>query len=179
MSSDNVLTFEKLDTDSIVLGGQAGQAYIIPVRVRGVFSTKTYTGGTRIGKYVLKDATPAAEGWDVIKLTVSAPSAIFYLNAGVSAMPEYNQAFDYWFDLPVNGGATVTLSLSNEDYVQYQGDDNSALIPVEGFDLVNGIWLQVDYADTFDALSLNKGGGMVGLEWRAQELMVKGGRGER
>lgn len=133
------------------VGGTEGVTYNLTVRVRAVVETTNYIGGTLYGGSgrVKKDATSHTPGaHNVYALTVSDPPATYYLNHGDGG--EYVTALDYDVDIPINGGATVTLTASSQGGTQIANtgnatvpDDDSAY-PIIVSQPYNGQFMQID-----------------------------------
>lgn len=133
------------------VGGTEGVTYNLTVRVRAVVETTNYIGGTLYGGSgrVKKDATSHTPGaHNVYALAVSDPPATYYLNHGDGG--EYVTALDYDVDIPINGGATVTLTASSQGGTQIANtgnatvpDDDSAY-PIIVSQPYNGQFMQID-----------------------------------
>jgi len=100
--------------------GDSATTYYVTLRFRGVVEPKIYTGGTYDGVTpgFNVDGTPDGTGANIYKLVVSSPSHTYYLNAVpstwvYSACSVY--AIDYTKTIPVNGGASVTLTALSID----------------------------------------------------------------
>jgi hypothetical protein len=88
--------------------------YAIVLRLRGVLETKAYLGGTRAAPTVVKGGAPAGDDWNVYRLEVEAPAAVWHVNAGTSG--DYRCiAIDEELEVEARGGATVTLFASPVD----------------------------------------------------------------
>ena len=119
-------------TQPNVIGGDPAYTYAVTFRFRGVVEQKTYTGasagccnepavGTNAAFFVT-GGTAAGDNFAVYSLTVSNPNFTYYLNAGVSGagvggVPTVFE-IDYEVTIPVNGGATVTLSGNSIDSLE-------------------------------------------------------------
>lgn len=102
---------------SFVMAGSAEQTFEVNLRLRGVLEPRVYTGGTDSGNHFYVGGTPQApSNYNTVAITVSAPAKTYYLNAA-DAMGELYQVFplDHTQVLPIQGGATVTLSLTDPD----------------------------------------------------------------
>ena len=85
--------------------------YNVTLRFRGVIEQRTYTGGTVADSYFVTDAdTPnTGDTFNIYALTVSSPAHVYYVNDGTSNI--YNAfAIDYMETIPLDGGATATLT---------------------------------------------------------------------
>ncbi|MDR7062012.1 MULTISPECIES: hypothetical protein [unclassified Sphingopyxis] len=132
-------------------GGIEGVSYTLNLRVRAVVETSAYSGGTPHGSSgrVIKNATGHAPGaHNVYVLHVSDPPASYYLNNGDGG--EYVTAIDYEVDIPINGGATVTLAANSEGGTQIANigavvvaNDDPAY-PITVSQPYNGQFMQID-----------------------------------
>jgi hypothetical protein len=111
------------DTTTVTLGGNPATTYQVQLHFQGVVEQKTYTGsasGNATGTnsaYFIKGGTAAVDGWNIYSLTVSSPSATYYLNSGTSGNTFCNE-IDYVATIPMNGGATVTLTVNSIDSIE-------------------------------------------------------------
>lgn len=123
--------------------GTIGVPYTGHFRVRGVISRAVYTGGSNDGAYFQTGGAIADARQDYAKLTVSDPAAVYYLNRGATKTG-YNVPLDYTVSIPVVGGATVTLEISNQDGFQYSAGANGLPVPLTGFSDSENIWIRLD-----------------------------------
>lgn len=157
-----------------VLTNSAGTVYTIPVRVRLRASLKNYSGGTLVRDYVRKDATVPTDNNEVVKLTVSNPPAVYYLNDAKNDMvPDACVYLDYMLNIQANGNATLTLELDSidgkcpenvvlgEDSVNNPGEDE--------FDDFGGVFCQLDFSTTYETatVEITTGGGVNGFKFSA------------
>lgn len=139
------------------LTGTPGTTYAVTIHLRGVIEPKTYTGGTRDG-YFQTDGTPAGDTANIYRLTVSAPAAVHYVNAGTTRLSSelYCETIDYTATIFADAGATVTLEAESLDELQIQNRDLNgdplviADVPPapEPFD---GQFIQLDVTDVDEA----------------------------
>lgn len=123
--------------------GTIGVPYTGHFRVRGVISRSVYTGGSNDGAYFQTGGAIGDARQDYAKLTVSDPAATYYLNRGATKTG-YNVPLDYTVDIPVVGGATVTLEISNQDGFQYSAGSDGLPVPLTGFSDSENIWIRLD-----------------------------------
>jgi hypothetical protein len=93
---------------SLTLGGDPAKTYNVTLRFRGVVELLTVTGGEGTG-YFRKGGVPTTIGYNRYSLTVGAPGATYYLNAGTSG-PRRCFAIDYTEVIAMAGGAAITLT---------------------------------------------------------------------
>lgn len=117
--------------------------YQVALRFRGVVETKAYTGGVVDG-YFDTGGADNGDTFNVYALTVSAPAQTYFVNNGQSNI--YNCfAIDYTETIPIDGGATVTLTAMPIDGHEIENvDANGAPIQVPGFDVYNGQFVEMD-----------------------------------
>jgi hypothetical protein len=90
------------------IGGTTGSHYNALLHFRGVVELKSYTGGTVDG-YFNTGGADNGDTFNVYSLTVSAPAQTYFVNMGMSGI--YNCfALDYMETVPMDAGATITLS---------------------------------------------------------------------
>lgn len=95
----------------------------VTLRFRGVVETKTYTGGTVDG-YFNTGGADNGDSFNVYALKVSAPAQTYFVNNGMSNI--YNCfALDYMEAVPMDGGATVTLTAKPIDGHEIENLDPS------------------------------------------------------
>lgn len=129
-------------TNTLLVPGTPGTPYTATIRVRGVVSLSTYTGGSRSGNFqtggVVSDITQ-----EKVTLTLSGDSTVYYLNAS-SSETKYNVAMDYTVEIPVVGGATLTVEIDNQDGFQRRKGFNNATVTVPGFAATDDLWIHLD-----------------------------------
>ncbi len=108
-------------TQTKVFSDGSGETKNVTLRVRGLVEFKEYIGGEQISEHVIKGGAPASTGFNVYYISISSPSATYYLNSGVSeyVLSEINETFE----VQITDGATVTLGYSTVDDIivdQYQ-----------------------------------------------------------
>src|SRR5208283_2700732 len=86
--------------------------YAATLHVRGLVEEKGYTNGTGSGFFNV-GGKPYSDTSDIFSITVSKPSQTYYLNAGAGA--QFPVALDYSAQIPIAGGAQVTLSADTID----------------------------------------------------------------
>ena len=97
---------------AVQIGGKAGQAYDITVRIRGVVELMSYAGG-QTADFWNAGGKPSDKKADVWELQVSAPSMTYFLNAG--NVGKRTWAMDYTRTIRVDSGATITLAGDSQD----------------------------------------------------------------
>jgi hypothetical protein len=135
---------------SVTLPGDPTIEYQVTFLIRGVVELDTYSGGTPLSpSYVVKDAT--GHGYaaaNTYKLVVSNPAATYFLNNGTFNSADVT-AVDYSLTIPVQGGATITLSSASNDNLEVRntgghvvsGSPDHPIIVSQPF---NGQFLQLD-----------------------------------
>jgi hypothetical protein len=118
-----ICTASTTASEPVTMGGEAGAVYDVTLRIRGVVEQKTYTGGTQDG-FFYAGGTPAADGYNVVKLEVSEPAATYYLNAGTSGI-ERVWELDATEKIPVAAGATVVVTSEPGDGLQIANTDGT------------------------------------------------------
>lgn len=177
-----VYTESRSKTSTATFNGVVGVTYDVLLRVRAVVGLKTYTGGTPVRPYVVDGGTPAADNADVVRLTISNPSKVYHLNAGVSDSPAYNVALDYGLVVRITHGATVTLFHDNIDYRQYKGGPADEVLTAGGLSMANfATWVQIDLDATTDLVTytVRRGAGVRGWLWSAFGENVYGVKADR
>lgn len=99
------------------MDGSAEVTYDITLRIRGVLEPHVYTGGAQVGDHFYVGGAPLLpSGYNTVSITVSAPAKTYYLNLA-DAKGEIYQVFnlDYTAVVSANGGAKVTLGLTDPD----------------------------------------------------------------
>jgi hypothetical protein len=152
-------------------GGDPNVTYNVTLRFRGVIEQKTYIGGTNNGAFFQTGGAPAADGYNVYRLTISNPAQTYYLNRGTSGQFVV-YGVDYQVTVPIAGGATVTLFA---DAVDNQEVWNSSTNPptqtpisIPGITSpaqpFNGQFLQMDVVSGLPFAT----GARVPLDWNTQ-----------
>lgn len=121
----------------------------VTLRFRGVIETRGYVGGTVDGYFNTGgDASNTSDSFNVYALTVSSPAQVYYVNMGVSNI--YNTfAIDYTETLPIDGGATATLTAGAVNGAEIENKDVNGT-PIVVPDIVpapaafNGQFVQMD-----------------------------------
>lgn len=133
------------------IGGKEGVDYLLQIRVRAVVEPTVYTGGTPVGTSgrVIKNATGHTPGaHNVYALQISNPPATYYLNHGDGG--EYVMAVDYDLEIPIKGGATITMTASSSGGTQIANTggvsvpDDDPSFPVVVSQPFNGQFMQID-----------------------------------
>ncbi len=161
-------------SDSIIAGGEVGNLYTIQFRFRGKMEVKNYTGGTN-SLFFNIGGTPGGGASNPWKLVVSDPPQTYYLNAAHSgAVDAHMVNVDYLAEVPVRGGATVTLGMDSVDGLQNVtpglfSETLPAIAGIPPYPLTyNGQFVQVDpirivgeclYDLLFDETHIPTGGG--------------------
>lgn len=132
-------------TDTVELAG-TGERFHVRARIRGVVETMNYAGGSTMNAWQTGGAPVGGNNW--YAMTVSAPLAIYYINAG-SGNQNYSTAFDYEATFDVDDDATITFSWSGSDSIQWEGVDmTGADISMAGVtdppQPYNGQWARLD-----------------------------------
>lgn len=166
----NVASVIHIDSDVATMDGDDGITYAVLLNITGVFGLQPYVGGTFPQPFVNKSGAASSAALDVVKLVVSAPAATYYLNNGISL--GYNTLVDYDILIRVTKGATITLSIDNQDYVMFKG--GAADASLNAFD---GIWVAgVFSASAYETYIIQTGGGVRQWIWSGfTENVLKGG----
>lgn len=91
-----------------------GLTHTIPMAAVGNVELRSYPGSTPVAGPVVKGGSPGAiSGYNVYKLEISNPPAVYYFNNGTSA--QSLTAVNETFDIQVTDGATLTYTASPED----------------------------------------------------------------
>lgn len=150
--STNVCSCAATQSDSYAVGGDPGTVYDVVFRVRGIVEEVSYSGGTAYGTTgnVQKDATGhSPSNYNVYRLDVSDPPASYFLNNGTTDTTAA-EAVDYEVEIPIRGGATITLYANSVDTREIKNrlnrtvaDDDPAF-PVVVAQPYNGQFMQID-----------------------------------
>ncbi|HEY3452884.1 MAG TPA: hypothetical protein VGK67_41465 [Myxococcales bacterium] len=97
---------------AVQVGGKAGQAYDITLRIRGVVELMSYSGG-QAQNFWYVGGKPSDKKANFYDLQVSAPASTYYLNAG--NVIKRTWPMDYTQTIRVDSGATVTLAGDSQD----------------------------------------------------------------
>jgi hypothetical protein len=153
-------------------GGDPNVTYNVTLRFRGVIEQKTYVGGTNNGAFFQTGGAPAADGYNVYRLTVSNPAQTYYLNRGTSGQLVV-YGVDYQVTIPIAGGATVTLFADSVDNQEVWNSSTNPPPPATPISIpgitspaqpFNGQFLQMDVVSGFPFAT----GGRVLLDWNTQ-----------
>jgi len=100
----------------LAFGGRAGAPYDVTIRVRGVVEPKAYPGGRDGDDHFYVGGQPTSTAYDVLRLTVSSPPQVFYLNSD-QGDGESHRVFTvhYMKTIRINGGAGLTLEVGDTD----------------------------------------------------------------
>jgi hypothetical protein len=155
-SGDTCTAAQPKASASATIGGDPGARYEVTLRVRGVLEQMTYEGGSGEGLWRV-GGTAAHPRYNEAALVVSAPSQVYWLNAGRAGQARV-WGLDELRTLPVDAGATVTLYLDAKDdrLIRNQGRGKrpivvSGLPPApEPFD---GQFIQVDVVAISEAVT--------------------------
>lgn len=134
-------------TVETTLTGPPGTRYDITLRFRGVVEQKTYEGGTADGMWSA-GGEPAFDLYNIYKLEISDPPAVYFLNAGQSNLG-YCVPLDYTKTIRVAAGATVSMTADPVDTAQVNNHaEAGAPIVVAGIppapDPYDGQFIQMD-----------------------------------
>lgn len=99
-------------TKAVQIGGKAGQAYDITLRVRGVVELNSYSGG-QLQDFWSAGGKASDKKANVYAIEVTAPANSFFLNAGNPGKRVW--AVDYNRTIRVDSGATITLVGDTQD----------------------------------------------------------------
>jgi hypothetical protein len=103
------------------LTGATGTTYQVALRFRGVIEQKTYSGGTVDGYFVTGGADNG-DAYNVYELAVSSPAQSYFLNAGSSGITNC-WVIDYTKTIPIDAGATLTLTAASKDAQEIKNID--------------------------------------------------------
>ncbi|MGC4116705.1 MAG: hypothetical protein QM765_19490 [Myxococcales bacterium] len=110
--ADECLAAIAKPSKAVQIGGKAGQAYDITLRVRGVVELMGYAGG-QADNFWNVGGKPNDKKANFYELQVSAPASSFFLNAG--NVGKRTWAMDFTKTIRVDSGATVTLAGDSQD----------------------------------------------------------------
>jgi hypothetical protein len=111
---------------STTLGGTSEQTYDVTLHLRGVVEMKTYipgeagapltagAEGLANAQYFVSGGADNGDPFNVYELQVSDPPAVYFLNSGISEI-QYTWWLDYTVTIPMNAGATVTMTANAVD----------------------------------------------------------------
>ncbi|HYO98509.1 MAG TPA: hypothetical protein VER33_28600 [Polyangiaceae bacterium] len=98
----------------IVFGGPPGMIYDVTLHIHGVVETKIYQGGQDRGDYFYVGGAPSASTFNSYSLSVSAPAAVYYFNAGPGEI--YSVVLlNHHKTIRVQAGATLQLTAQDRD----------------------------------------------------------------
>ncbi len=150
---------------SFKFGGDPDVVYTAKFRVRGVVELATYTGGEQLTpSFAYKNASDAVHPptYDIppnqYKIIVSNPHAEYFLNNGTFSRLDA-VSLDYVVEIPVNGGATVTIFGDDIDGYQIKNLGNHVLAddlvsrPITVPQPFNGQFIQIDGILDSDSLA--------------------------
>lgn len=100
--------------DVATMHGVPGATYDVTIALRGIVELKTYAGGTNDGGFWQVGGAPAVDPWNVYRLEISSPAQTYYVNRGTSGLSTVSE-IDYSKTIPIDTGATVTLTASSID----------------------------------------------------------------
>jgi hypothetical protein len=108
------------------LSGASEQTYLVTLLFRGVVEEKSYSdddagnalaegadGGSN-PQFFIAGGQPAGDGYNVYELDVSDPPQTYFLNSGSSGT-QNTWPLDYEATIPMNSGATITLTANAID----------------------------------------------------------------
>lgn len=130
------------------LAGAAGTTYQVTLRFRGVVEQKAYTGGVADGYFYTGGAEDGG-AYNVYAMTVSSPAQTYFLNAGASDITNC-WPLDYTETIPIDAGATVTLTSQAKDGQEIKNRDAATGAPIVVPDVppapdpFNGQFIQMD-----------------------------------
>lgn len=135
----------------VTFSGKSGVTYTVTIAVRGIFELQQYSGGVAIPDTdnIYQGGTPQDPTLPIYQLTISSPSAIYYLNHNPSGAINEIKVNDNQFDIQIDGGATVTLELISPTGLllipspSLEFVDNRGL-PIGNDRPFNSQWLHVD-----------------------------------
>ena len=104
----NVCTADTAAPQTATISGSGH--YMVVLRFRGVVEQRSYIGGTADGYFNTGGSTNnGGDTFNLYAMTVSSPAQTYFVNNGTSNI--YNTfAIDFTETVPVDGGATVTLT---------------------------------------------------------------------
>lgn len=148
----------------VTITGAVGVTYNVTIRIRGIVETKDYLGGSQLitpdeqsDTYVVKDSTyNLADGYNVYALSVSNPSAIYYLNSSTTHPCASSSPYilDYTVIIPMTTGATIGLLADVRDANQMTNRTNLESDNSPAIDIVqpyNGQFLEMSVVSIVEA----------------------------
>ena len=144
--------------------------------VRGVTELKQYSGGSNDGAFFQTGGTPASDTRGVVKLEIENPVQTYYLNRSASP-PDYCVGIEYTKNIQVAPGGRCVLTLDNQDYKMFFGDNVGATIAttIPGVSSSAGQLIAVTWVHPAQLTS----SGISGARWYAFGDMVYGGHAEK
>ncbi len=138
------------EIDMQTLTGEPGTEYSVTLRFRGVVEEKVYVGGIDDG-FWNDGGIPNADNWNVYTLEISDPPQSYFLNNG-DASRAHSEGLDYEQSVTVAHGATVTLTMSDDNNCASPNlDEGGTPIVIPGIapapNAFDGQFLQVDVVD--------------------------------
>jgi|HubBroStandDraft_1064217.scaffolds.fasta_scaffold148681_1 hypothetical protein len=143
------------------LSGTSEETYLVTLLFRGVVEEKSYSDddagdalaegaeGGGNAQFFVNGGSPAGDGYNIYQLAVSDPPQTYYLNAGSSGI-QNTWPLDYQATIPMNAGATITLTanaIDDEEINNNNGvDGGPVLVPgVPPYPAAfNGQFIQMD-----------------------------------
>lgn len=89
--------------------GTAGALYDVTLHVRGIVEPKNFTGGEVQHDHFQIGGTPVKNDYNFYSLHVSDPEATYTFNRNAEKVGHYTFVIDYRVDIPIRGGAAVTM----------------------------------------------------------------------
>jgi len=127
---------------STTLSGLSEETYLVTLLFRGVVEQKSYDAddaGNAIAEgpdggsnpqFFVTGGAPAGDGYNIYELQISDPPQTYFLNAGSSNITN-TWPLDYEASIPMNAGATVTLSanaIDNEEITNNSAVDGGPIL---------------------------------------------------
>ena len=97
---------------AVQIGGKAGQAYDLTLRIRGVTELNSFAGG-QLQDFWNAGGKPSDKKANIYQLEVTAPANTYFLNAGNPGKRVW--PIDYTRTVRVDSGATITLTGNSQD----------------------------------------------------------------
>lgn len=121
---------------SVELGGEEGEEYLVKLRFRGVVEPMNYKDGAAnvTNSYWYEGGLPNNVHYNIYRLTIDKPAAVFYLNA--APIKAHVFAIDYTVEIPMAAKSKVHLfadiqngnSIANKDKVTAPGVPTGAAL---------------------------------------------------
>lgn len=119
----NVCAVTDAADQTAMVTGTAGTHYAVTLRFRGVVETKAYAGGT-VDNYFNTGGADNGDTFNVYSLAVSSPAQTYFVNQGASGI-YHCFAMDYMETIPMDAGATITMSAKAIDAHEIENLDGS------------------------------------------------------